>query len=244
MKPTSFRHRLTAACSGPATLAADARRQAASAPGTMLVKSLLLVIAQFACPAVVSAAPPTDYQSSIQALPDGGTYNDPELHITFTMHHRQSGVSLPDGWYGVTSTGGRFRVALPGPAADFSQRAPTEDGAFATMHTVGLRTVEGIRFTATCTERSDHKLRSDYASSVVMGMLRDHPTGTKRSVQHGGLRVTRVSLRTADSRAEMEVFVLDGRAYQLIVEYPETEAADMPQLCERFFASFTTTGAA
>ena len=204
----------------------------------------LFLIALSAFPLAASVGPPTDYKSSIQALPDGGSYTDPKLGMTFTMHHRQSGSALPDGWYGVLSTGGRFHVALPGLAADFSQRAPTEDGAFMTLHTVALRTAEGIRFTATCTERSDHKLRSDFASSVVAAMLRDHPAGTKRPVEHGSLRGTHVSIRTANSRGEMEVFVVGERAYQLIVEYPETEASYMPSLCERFFSSLTITGAA
>ena len=60
----------------------------------------------------------------------------------------------------------------------------------------------------------------------------------RREVTRGGRTFAHLSFRGHDSLATLELARLGNAAYQLTVEVPQSEAAALPALSEKFFASF------
>ena len=175
-----------------------------------------------------------DLKKKMESLSVGETLTDAKTGLAVTLHSKSAGVADSSGWYVVSSAHGHFKVALPGPGVDFTQDIPTTDGVGARLSVVGLKTTEGVRFTVTCMARHDETVPSDYATSAFSGLAPAAPSPFTR----GGLSGSRVSIERPDAVFEMEVFVVRGRGYQLMVEYPPSEKSYMPAISRRFFESF------
>ena len=175
-----------------------------------------------------------DLKKRMESLAVGETLTDAKAGFAMTLHSKSAGVADSSGWYVVPSTHGHFKVALPGPGVDFTQDIPTTDGVGARVSVVGLKTIEGVRFTVTCMARHDQTVPNDYVASTLSALAPAAPSPLSR----GALSGSRVSLERPDAVFEMEMFVVLGRAYQLMVEYPPSEKSYMPAVSRRFFESF------
>jgi hypothetical protein len=175
-----------------------------------------------------------DLKKKMERLAVGDTLTDAKTGLALTIHSKSAGVADSTGWYVVPSTHGRFKVSLPAPGVDFTQDIPTTDGVGARISVIGLKTIEGVRFTVTCMARHDQTVPNDYVTSTLSGLGPATPSPLSR----GALSGSRVSIERPDSVFEMEVFVVRGRAYQLMVEYPPSEKSYMPAVSRRFFESF------
>lgn len=180
-----------------------------------------------------------DLKKRIESLSDGESFTDSKTGFAMTLHSKAAGVPDSTGWYGVASTHGRFKVALPGPGVDFTQDLPPTDGVATRVSIVGLKTTEGVRFTVTSMARADKTVPSDYVAKALSGLAPASPTQISRGAMSG----SRVSLERSDSVFEMEVFVVQDRAYQIMVEYPPSEKSYMPEVSRRFFESFRAQAA-
>jgi len=141
--------------------------------------------------------------------------------VQMQMHQRMAGEPREDNWYEAKSTGGGFSVLLPGPFNDFTQAAPTTDGNILSVHTLGMVTPAGVKFSATAMTRSDKK---KFGQSEVQGVVeRFEKKGTlksKRAISLQGYPGIEFSVGDATVSARMRTYAVDDTLYQLIVEFP------------------------
>ena len=106
------------------------------------------------------------------------------------------------------------------------------------MSTPAFSDLEGAKFTATCTERSDDKISRSFADDVVNGLRTDNPDLRRRKVLFAGTDGVEYSMSSSQTAAIGRLAVIGTRAYQLIVEYPRSEDKYMPDVANSFFESF------
>lgn len=199
------------------------------------MKRVLLI----GCLLAMCACDRVKFEQQIRDLPEGGTATDPKSGVTFTMHRKGAGTPDATGWVPATSTQPcGMHVKLPGPYNDFTQKVKATDGAMITIHVVGTRTIEGAKFTVTCTERSDNKVQPNFKEEVVDGLRADNPELKQRRVAFGGGEGIEYTMQNSRSAAIGRLGVVGTRAYQLIVEYPRSEDEYMPGVASTFFSSF------
>lgn len=151
-----------------------------------------------------------------------------------------AGEPSEDNWYEARSTGGGFSVLLPGPFKDFTQSAPTTDGKILSVHTLGMVTRAGVKFTATAMTRSDRK---KFGQSEIDGVVeRFEKKGTlksKRAISLQGYPGVQFSVGDARMSARMRTYAVDDTLYQLIVEFPTSAEPSVGADIDKFLDSLT-----
>lgn len=176
-----------------------------------------------------------ELKKEMQEVSDGGSVTDPETGTIAKIHSKEAGTKNESGWYEVTSTDGAFIVELPFPAVDSTFDLPkTTDGAEGKIYMVGVQSQEGVKFTVTCTERSDHKLPPDIGEKTLGSLSSSPPTPVTR----GTLSGFRLSFERTGTAFEGEMFVVEGKAYQLMLEYPAAMKSQLTEISKKFFSSF------
>ena len=192
----------------------------------------MLLIAGTACRADES------FRDQIKQLPAGKSLKDVESGVVFTFNQKNAGVKGVDGWYAATSLPCGFSARLPGPYNDFSQTSTTTDGQTIHLHTVGTRTTEGVKFTALCIERSDQKFPPHWVDQLVASFRKDGTAVSEHAALLAGQPATEFAVGDSSVELIVRCAVIDQRAYQLMVEYPQSEAGYMPDVAASFFDSF------
>jgi hypothetical protein len=178
------------------------------------------------------------FKETIKQLPEGGSAKDPETGVVFTFHQKNAGVAGTDGWYAAHSVPCGFRVGVPGPYNDFSQEMPATDGARVRLHVLGTKTVEGAKFTVSCTERSDGRITPGWAEDVVKDLAADMSNVQRTPFTLAGAQGIELRGGSNGTLFAGRFIAFGRRSYNLMVEYPSSEEAYMPRLVDRFFASF------
>jgi hypothetical protein len=85
-------------------------------------------------------------------LPVGQAYKDPKSAATFTFLQKNAGASSASTWRSARSLGCGYAVGMPGPYNELKVAGPTPDGGSMSTISLATRTVEGCRFTVSCTQ--------------------------------------------------------------------------------------------
>lgn len=178
------------------------------------------------------------FKETIRQLPEGRSAKDPETGAVFTFHQKNAGVAGADGWYAAHSVPCGFRVKVPGPYNDFSQEMPATDGALVRLHVLGTKTVEGAKFTISCTERSDGKITPGWAEDVVKDLAAGMSNVQRTQFTLGGTQGIELRGGSNGTMFAGRFIAFGRRAYNLMVEYPASEESYMPGVVSEFFASF------
>lgn len=156
-----------------------------------------------------------------EARRDTGPVEGSRAEASSSHGQKMAGEPREDNWYEAKSTGGGFSVLLPGPFNDVTQSAPTTDGKILSVHTLGMVTPAGVKFSATAMTRSDKK---KVGQSEVQGVVeRFEKKGTlksKRAISLRGYPGIEFSVGDATVSARMRTYAVDDTLYQLIVEFP------------------------
>ncbi len=153
--------------------------------------------------AVLSVAP-----AAAQTLPAG-----------MTMHRVQAGEPDASGWVLAASTEGGFSVRMPLKFNDFTLRESDPQAAAVRTYTVGAKSSEGIKFSATRVVYRDGapSARLHFARFEKGADLKPESV-TPRSV--GGRRAVDIVLRNASSVAWQRAVLLDADLVLIVLESP------------------------
>lgn len=185
-----------------------------------------------------AAAGAADLKSELATLEVGKVLHDEATGVTLRFLQKFAGEAGEDGWGNATSQGCGLSVRMPAPFQELEQKAPATDGAELTFVVLGSHTEAGAKFTVLCTRRSDDSFREDFVPATLAEIARKNEVLERREVTRGGRTFAHLSFRGRDSLATLELARLGNAAYQLTVEVPPSEAAALPALAEKFFASF------
>jgi hypothetical protein len=185
-----------------------------------------------------SAMGETELKSRLESQPVGKEWRDEATGIVRVFLQKNAGASEASGWWMAESRACGFKVELPGPSNELKQEAKATDGVLITVVTMGSRTREGAKYSATCYRRSDDIFKSGAISHIYDELAASGVVIERREVTRSGHRMQSMKLRRTDSDSEFETFQLGSTLYQLIVEYPKSEADDVPAMAEHFFDSF------
>src|SRR3954453_9492646 len=144
-----------------------------------------VMLALFTVQAVGASSAGEDLHARAAALQDGETLRT--NGITMTMHRRIAGAKQADGWFDTRSSGCAFTVRLPTQASDYSIDAPTVDGPLLHLHIVAMATMEGDKFTATCSRRDDDRIPPTWAEATIAKLAEGQRLVSKSPVTFGGL---------------------------------------------------------
>jgi hypothetical protein len=184
-----------------------------------------------------SAAAEADSKSRIESQPVGETWHD-EAGTVRVFLQKNAGAGETPGWRLAESKGCGFRVELFGPYNELKQDAKATDGAMVTVVVIGNHTPEGVKFSASCYRRSDHTFKSGLIAGIFDGLAASAAVAERRAVNRGEYEAENLKLRRAGTSADFEMFQLGSTVFQLVVEYPESEADSAVAMAEHFFASF------
>ncbi len=96
------------------------------------------------------------------------TWADPQME----MHRLQATTKDPSGWYIAVSTHGSFSVLIPIPFNDFTVTDDDSKFGIIKTHTVGAKSAEGIKFSATETPILQGRSPSD----ISVSLFADYPS--------------------------------------------------------------------
>ena len=186
----------------------------------------------------VAAAGATDLRSDLATLEVGKVWRDEKTGVTFKFLQKHAGEPGEDGWGEAKSLGCGFSTRMPAPFQELEQKAPATDGAELTFVVLGSHDEAGAKFTALCSRRSDDTFRADFVAATLDEIAHKNEVLARREVKRGGRTFAELSFRGRDTLAVVELARVGNAAYQLTVEVPKSEAAALPALSEKFFASF------
>jgi hypothetical protein len=202
--------------------------------GDPMVRHFYLILLLLVCS---SAAAEADPKSRIESRPVGEAWHDSDGILRVFLQKNAGAGAIP-GWRLAESKGCGFRVELFGPYNELKQESKTTDGAMVTVVVIGNHTPEGVKFSASCYRRSDDTFKPGLIAGIFDGLSASAEVAERRMVDRGEYEAESLKLRRADRSAEFEMFKLGSMLFQLVVEYPESEADSAPAMAEHFFASF------
>ena len=149
--------------------------------------SLLAMLLAFSLTVPVAGSERDQMRQKFEALEPGESF----VHagLTLTLHQKNAGVERQDGWYEAVSTECGHRVLTPGQYNDATQRAPIAEGVELLVHTLGARTVEGAKFTATCWQRTDGDMPEGFARGAVEALGEGPQTERRRDPERQPVRL-------------------------------------------------------
>lgn len=162
-----------------------------------------------------------------QALPPG-----------MTMHRIQAGEPDASGWMLAASTEGGFSVKLPLKFNDFTVAEPDPASPTSRVFTVGTKSQEGIKFSASrIAYRKGAQSAKQFFSRFEQG--RDFKPRPERTtpLRVGDRQAVDLVLGSASSVSYQRAVLLDSDLLLMIVESPREHEALVRQFAPRFFDS-------
>ena len=160
-----------------------------------------------------------------------------------TMHRTQACPKDDSGWCQAASEAGNFSVALPIPFNDFTMAAKATTGEPIAMYIVGGKSSEGVKLSVTCTYNPKRPASDETARSLVDSFKEGGATVSGlREVEAGPLKGYEFEVGEAKSGALIRILQGHSALYQIIIEYPASEAALARSLAPRVMSSFTAAG--
>jgi len=155
-----------------------------------------------------------------------------------TMHRMQAGEPDASGWVTAASTEGGFVVRLPLKFNDFSAIEADPKAPTLRMFTVGAKSQEGIKFSAT---RIVYRKGTESAKYFFSRFEKGQDLGsTPESVTPhtiGGRRTVDLTLKKAAAVSYQRAVLLDSDLLLMIVESPRSHDETAHQLAAPFFDS-------
>jgi hypothetical protein len=154
-----------------------------------------------------------------------------------TIHRIQAGKAEADGWYSAVSTNGFFSVRLPIPFNDFSN--PGRDDGTGICHSIGSRSREGIKFSATRTPilKPRNSIR-DFLNEFADGFEQMGKLTEKKFLMVNGYETLDCTAKDKAVTVQFRVIGLPDGGLLLMVEYPNKMAGDpTKQIVAKFFDS-------
>jgi hypothetical protein len=185
-----------------------------------------------------SAMGESDLKNRMESQPVGEVWRDEASGITRVFLQKNAGTIGVPGWNLAQSKGCGFKVQFFGRFSELKQEGNTTDGSKLAVVSMGNHIAEGTKFAVTCLRRSDNTIKSGAISETSDSFAASGVVVSRGEVMRSGYRAQRVKLRRTSTEAVSEMFQLGPTLYQLIVEYPKSEAETAPAMAERFFASF------
>ncbi|MDB6026449.1 MAG: hypothetical protein JWM68_2672 [Verrucomicrobiales bacterium] len=152
------------------------------------------------------------------------------------MYRTQAGVPESDGWYLADSTGGHFKIKLPGPFNDFSMVGINAEGKKTETSTVGIQTQEKIKFTASLIKVEGGIPDKRKHVEDFLGAFRDSILST-RQIVFKNLTGTEAKMQGPRGAAVMRIIPTDSAFYMLIAEYPVAFESQVQELVPGFMDS-------
>lgn len=155
-----------------------------------------------------------------------------------TMHRVQAGEPDASGWVTAASTEGGFSVRLPLKFNDFSLTEPDPNAPTLRTFTVGAKSQEGIKFSATrIVYRKGAESAKYFFSRFEKGQdlgstpesLTPHSVGERRTVD--------LTLKKPSAVAYQRAVLLNSDLLLMIVESPRSHETTAQQLVGPFFDS-------
>ncbi len=170
--------------------------------------------------AVLCVAP-----AAAQSLPAG-----------MTMHRVQAGEPDASGWMLAASTEGGFSVRIPLKFNDFTLRESDRNAPAVRTYTVGAKSSEGIKFSATrIVYRDGAESARRYFARFEKGADLKPESVRPRSV--GGRRAVDLVLRNASSVAYQRAVLLDADLVLVVLESPRAYEDAAAKLAPSFLDS-------
>lgn len=155
-----------------------------------------------------------------------------------TMHRMQAGEPDASGWVTAASTEGGFSVRLPLKFNDFSMIDPDATSPTLRTFTVGAKSQEGIKFSAT---RIVYRKGAESAKYFFSRFEKAQDLGsTPESVtphRIGGRSAIDLTLNKASAVSYQRAVLLDSDLLLMIVESPRSHETTAHQLVSPFFDS-------
>ena len=155
-----------------------------------------------------------------------------------TMHRVQAGEPDASGWVTAASTEGRFSVRLPLRFNDFSLIEPNPKASTLRTFSVGAKSQEGIKFSATrIVYRQGAESAKHFFSRLEKGQ--DLGAAPESVTPHriGGRRTVDLTLKQASAVSYQRAVLLDSDLLLMVVESPRSHDATAHQLAAPFFDS-------
>src|SRR5574341_320226 len=157
-----------------------------------------------------------------------------------TMHRLNAGEPDASGWMPAASTEGNFSVKLPIKFNDFTIADSDPASVAHRIYTVGTKSTEGIKFTAT---RIAYRKGAKSAKYFFSQFEQGHNLGTKPEritpLRVGGRQAVDLVVKRAVDVAYQRVVLLEADLLQLIVESPRAHDELARQFVQPFFDSLT-----
>jgi hypothetical protein len=175
--------------------------------------------------------------SSLGSAPLRSQNFDPKKAEGFTMHRVQAGKPDSHGWYEAVSTEGSYSVDLPGPFVDYTFEAPNDSGNKSKNYAVGLKTVEGLRFSVL--ERI--AAPGDPSTSVAefADKFRDSLVTAPRFTTIDGFQSVQINAVQGTEGTYTRFVKMPDRSIVMILEYPRSQASLAAQMSEGFLQSLS-----
>jgi hypothetical protein len=159
-----------------------------------------------------------------------------------TMHRIQAGEPDASGWMVAASTQGGFTVRLPLKFNDFTIAEQDAKAAARQTFTVGARSQEGIKFTATRIAyrkgaESARHFFSQFEKGQGLGVTPEQVTPQRI----GERRAVDLVLRRGSDVSYQRVVLLESDLLLMTVEAPRSHDATVQQYTTPFFDSLTVT---
>jgi len=153
------------------------------------------------------------------------------------MHRLQATTKDPSGWYLASSTYGSFSVLIPIPFNDFTVTDDDPKAGKIKTHTVGARSSEGIKFSATETPIIEGKSPADLAT-LPQQMRKPGQTVSDIDVSlFAGYPSVSFSVKGPSTGAHMRYLKTRSSLIVVILEYPLDQAKAADGLKSTFLSS-------
>jgi hypothetical protein len=166
-----------------------------------------------------------------QALPPG-----------MTMHRIQAGEPDAAGWMLAASTEGNFSVKLPLKFNDFTIAESDPAAAALRIYTVGARSGEGVKFTAS---RITYRKGAQSAKHFFANLEQGRGLATKPErvtpLRLGGLHAVDLVIGNASSYSHQRAVLLRSDLLLMVVESPREHEELVRQFAPAFFDSLAVT---
>jgi hypothetical protein len=140
----------------------------------------------------------------------------------------QAGEPDASGWVAATSTGGCFSVKLPTKFNDIAFTDPAPSAAVAKIFTIGGKTPEGVKFSAT---------RMLYRDKEASHALFEKGLKANKALTVGGKKAYEMKNASSTATALAHIVLLDPDQLMLIVEAPKSQAKALETDAPKFFDS-------
>jgi len=153
------------------------------------------------------------------------------------MHRVQATTKDPSGWHLAASTHGTFSVLIPIPFNDFTVTDDDPKVGRIKTHTVGAKSAEGIKFSATETPIIEGRSPTNLASLPQQFSKPGHTVSDIDTSLFAGYPSVSFSVKGPSSGAYMRHVKTPKSLILLILEYPNDQA----RAAEGFRSSFLSS---